>query len=159
MEMYACAIGDQLWDRDNVALACREDGLPSSKASPDVDYQNDEHILLIVDDDDIFLRSIKTFLKKHVSAVFTATNPEEAEEILKQNPVNVLVCDYDLGRGEMNGVQLTRALRKKHLGIRRAVIFSAKDPNEIPHAKSVDAILQKATDLDRLRTFVQQRNP
>ena len=157
METYSCAIGDQLWDRGNSALACSEDGLPSSNAYTDVGHQNDEHILLIVDDDDIFLRSIKTFLKSHVANIFTAVNPHEATEILKQHPVNVLVCDYDLGEGEINGVQLIRTLRKKHPDIKRAVIFSAKDPSEILRSKSVDVILQKATNLDRLRSLVRRR--
>ena len=117
----------------------------------------EEHILLIIDNDDIFRQMLQHYLKRRVSAVFTAKNGMEAHNTLKRHHVNVLVCDYDLGKNEVDGVQLIRRLRKTYPCIKRAVICSGTDPQEIRRSRSVDGIMNKTTDLSRLRMLVQQR--
>ncbi len=117
----------------------------------------EEHRLLIIDDDEIFLRSIANYLKRRVTAVFTVKNLRDAEEMLERHPINEVVCDYDLGQGEPNGVNVIRTLRQKYPGIRRAVICSGSNVNRIFRGRGVDDIMDKTRDLHRLRQLVQQR--
>ncbi len=115
-----------------------------------------ENTVLVVDDDEIFLKAVKNFLKRRVSSVLTASSPAAALSILGRASVNVLVCDFDLGREDVNGVELVGLIRKKFPSVKRAVICSASSQSEIPLSPYIDDILDKTTDLEKLRLFVQK---
>jgi CheY-like chemotaxis protein len=120
------------------------------------DCLEQEHTVLIVDDDEMFLKAIKNDLKRRVSAVYTAQTPAAALSILGSLPTNILVCDYDLGRADINGVELVSLLRKKFPNIKRALICSGSHPSEIPTSHHVDDVVNKTSDLDKLRLLVQK---
>ena len=138
-------------------LACSTNDSPPALTLSGPVCCSEEHILLIVDDDDISRQILHHYLKRRVSSIFTAKNGLEAHNILKRHQVNVLVCDYDLGKNEVDGVQLIRLLKKKYPNIKRAMICSNTDPQEIRRSRSVDGIFNKSTDLSRLRMLVQKR--
>ena len=50
--------------------------------------------LLIVDDEENVRNALKRSLRKENYAVFTAPGPEEALEILKQQPIDLVVSDH-----------------------------------------------------------------
>jgi DNA-binding NtrC family response regulator len=118
---------------------------------------NEEHRLLIIDDDEIYLRSIANYLRRRVSVVFTAKNLRDAETVLERHRINEVVCDYDLGEGHPDGVRVIQSLRRRYPGIRRAVICSSSSIDHILPATGIDDVMDKTRDLHRLRLLVQQR--
>jgi len=105
-------------------------------------------VVLVVDDDENVLRSIVRHLNKLDSCrVFSASTRAGAEEVLATEKVELLVCDYNLGSGVPNGVELITKWRKAHPCITRAVILSGSEMSEIPNRKEVDSILSKSSNL------------
>lgn len=57
------------------------------------DPTKNEVLVLIVDDDVLFLRGLSRALRNQPFRLITARSGEEAQELLKRWPVNVIVCD------------------------------------------------------------------
>jgi two-component system probable response regulator PhcQ len=55
--------------------------------------ENKEALVLIVDDDVLFLRGLTRLLRNQPFRIITARSGEEAQEVLKRWPVHVIVCD------------------------------------------------------------------
>ena len=118
--------------------------------------RDEEHCLLVIDDDAIVLNALKNFLKRRVSVVYTAKTSEEARAILNNYRINIVICDYDLGTSEVNGVELIRQLRRQFPKIRRVAIYSGMDTRDIKKTKEIDIICNKPADLQDLCTLVQR---
>jgi DNA-binding NtrC family response regulator len=66
---------------------------------------NEKSSVLIVDDEDMVITSIKAFLQLETDyRVYGFTNPEEAVRHLEKQPAEVIVSDYLMSK--MNGIQL-----------------------------------------------------
>jgi len=52
-----------------------------------------EALVLIVDDDVLFLRGLSRVLRNQPFRIITARSAEEAQELLKRWPIQVVVCD------------------------------------------------------------------
>lgn len=66
---------------------------------------NDQPAVLIVDDEDMVITSIRAFLQLETEYRVTGiTDPQEAVKFLEVNPVDVVVSDYLMPR--MNGLQV-----------------------------------------------------
>ena len=124
--------------------------------STDTAIEDDAHHLLIVDDDEIVLEMFESYLKKRVASVHTARNAEETRVVLNSCKINIVICDYDLGPDEFNGVELIRQLRKQFPGIRRAAVYSGIDTRQIGKTEEIDEIFDTSKDLYELRTLVQR---
>jgi CheY-like chemotaxis protein len=120
------------------------------------DCRDRENTVLVIDDDEMFLKAVKNHLKRRVAAVYTADSPAAALSILGHYSANVLVCDFDLGRSDINGVELVNLLRKKFSFIKRAVICSGSQSIDIPQSVYIDDVVNKAGELDKLRLLVQK---
>lgn len=67
--------------------------------------ENEQPHVLIVDDEDMVITSIRAFLQLETEyAVHGHTNPEEAVRLLETTPVDVIVSDYLMPK--INGIQL-----------------------------------------------------
>jgi two-component system, NarL family, response regulator DegU len=66
--------------------------------------------ILIVDDDKQVLRSLKIWLKNEKFRPMTASNGEEAVEVIRHNPLDVALVDYKMDKE--NGIQVTQRLRE-----------------------------------------------
>ncbi|MGQ9504803.1 MAG: response regulator [Thermogutta sp.] len=55
--------------------------------------ESKEALVLIVDDDVLFLRGLSRLLRNQPFRIITARSGEEAQELLKRWPVHVIVCD------------------------------------------------------------------
>lgn len=121
-----------------------------------VSHFDDEHRLLIIDDDPIVLRALKHSLKRRVSKIYTATTDRTACTLLDKFPINIVVCDYDLGSRKRNGVALLRALKSEFPKIRRAILYTGVDIREVGNTSGIDAVLNKGTDLYKLRMLIQK---
>lgn len=69
--------------------------------------------LLIVDDEPLILRGIRTFVdfeKLHIEAVYEASNGMEALEIFKNEDIDIVLSDINMPK--MNGLDLVEKLKK-----------------------------------------------
>ena len=62
--------------------------------------------ILIVDDEEFILTSLKRLTRKLRHPVFTATNPLVALEILKQHEISTIISDFNMP--EMDGIRFLR---------------------------------------------------
>ena len=68
---------------------------------------------LVVDDEPIILNGMKRALRNVVGEqekIFTAENPFEALEIVKNHSIDVMFCDVDMP--EMNGLHLVKRIQE-----------------------------------------------
>lgn len=65
--------------------------------------------ILIVDDDDIALAIARKVLEQDGHSVILAGNGKEAQEIIRQEPVEAVILDWNMPL--MNGIELTRYIR------------------------------------------------
>ncbi len=70
--------------------------------------------ILIADDDAISLEILENALVKAGYDVVTASNGAEALEHLREQPLRLVISDWDMP--EMNGIELCRAVRAEDLG-------------------------------------------
>lgn len=107
-----------------------------------------EITVLVVDDDPDLLDLTASFLKRERDefSVKSEPNPEDALERLRENPVDVIVSDYDMPG--MNGLKFLEAVREEHEDI-PFILFTGKGSEEIASkaiSKGVTDYLQKGTD-------------
>ena len=111
---------------------------------------NSEFVLLIVDDERSVCRALTRLLDRQVRRIETATNPTEAEIILRSGNITHLICDHWFGPGQPLGIDLAARWKATFPSIRRAVVLTGTDINKLPRAEGVDRILPKVVDPDEL---------
>ena len=109
-----------------------------------------ELVLLIVDDERSVCRALTRLLDRQIRRIETATNPVEAEIILRSGRITHLICDHWFGPGQPLGMDLVSAWKQKFPSIQRAVVLTGTDINKLPAASGVDSILPKVVDPDEL---------
>lgn len=65
--------------------------------------------ILIVDDEQLIVKRVKTILEEYADTVFTAYNGLEALEILKKEEIYCVISDINMPK--MNGVELIKKIR------------------------------------------------
>jgi CheY-like chemotaxis protein len=80
--------------------------------------------VLIVDDEQIHLRSTAALLERAGFATDTALGGEEALEKLAEKPFDSVLVDLMMPR--MNGLELVRTIRERHSGLR--VVLTSSFP-------------------------------
>lgn len=65
--------------------------------------------VLLVDDDDLVARALSRMLRRDHEVV-VASNRAEAVRLWSEQALDAIICDYDLGPGETDGVALIREL-------------------------------------------------
>jgi len=112
--------------------------------------QNDKINLLIVDDEERFLESIKKRLEVRDFNVITVNRGEKALEAARTNPVDVALVDLKMPG--MDGEQTLEALKKEHRWL-EVVILTGHGSTESAvecTKKGAYFYLQKPCELDRL---------
>ena len=69
-------------------------------------------LLLIVDDEERFLKTTSTLLAKEKCTVFTATNGMDALAIMDDKKIDVVILDVKMPG--MGGVEVLRKIKEKH---------------------------------------------
>jgi two-component system response regulator HupR/HoxA len=87
--------------------------------------------ILVVDDEVRSLESIGRILSPHFD-VHTAINTEEAEKILQQQWIQVLLCDHRMP--DKTGVEFCRQIREEYPNILRIIISGYTDSDDIIEA-------------------------
>lgn len=112
--------------------------------------------ILVVDDNDSFRDLVREVLLEHGYRVSEAVNGQDALDFLKKVTVDMAVVDLEMPK--LNGLDLTRQIKKDHprfpivMVTAYAAIYSPADIL----AAGVDAFLQKPVPTDRLLKIIEQ---
>jgi CheY-like chemotaxis protein len=66
------------------------------RAPRDVHVQPANAVVLCIDDDEVVLEVTHAILKKHGYSVLTAMNGRKALEVFRENPVDLVLLDYEM---------------------------------------------------------------
>ena len=108
----------------------------------------EERIVLLLDDSKHVLKILSRHLERRVDRIYSATNPDQAEKILKKNRITTLVCDH--GTTSPSGSELITKWRKRYNSISRALVLTGADVGGISASPEVDKILSKASALSEI---------
>ncbi len=118
--------------------------------------------ILVVDDNEAVLDTIRMGLEFHGHTVHTYQSGQEALQAVRETHVDVVICD--LGMPDMNGWQVGESIKTWYLrqGLPKPVfvLFTGweeptKDENRVA-ASGVDAVVTKPLDLNRLLQTIEQ---
>jgi two-component system, response regulator RegA len=107
--------------------------------------------VLVVDDDELFLRSFQLSAGREKWTVFTASDPVRARWIAKTEPLNLAVIDLRLGAA--NGIELVKTLRKDHEALKIALVSGYVSVAHAVEAVKAGADLVEAKPID-VRTML-----
>jgi CheY-like chemotaxis protein len=110
--------------------------------------------ILLVEDDELFRRSLLSYLGILGYETVTAASAEEALQKQKQQPVDLVLTDFHLLR--MNGIDLVRTLRSAGSTIPAILIsgFLSDEVRQMAHDVRIDAVLRKPADLLKLKDLL-----
>lgn len=109
-----------------------------------------EAVLLIVDDESSVCRALSRLLDSQVREILSATNPTEAEIILRSGRVTHLICDQWFGPGQPLGIDLVTKWKKSYPAMQKGIVLTGTDIRELDAGETVDKILPKVVDPDVL---------
>ena len=68
--------------------------------------------ILIVDDEEDILITLKIFLKQHFERIFTESNPQHLPRLLRQYEPDVVLLDMNFRKGDTSGEEGLQWLQK-----------------------------------------------
>ena len=86
-----------------------------------------EHAVLFLDDEPNILKAIQRLLRNEPMRVLTATDPNEALDILRETPTQVVVTDQRMP--SMSGVDFLSAVRDQHADVVRIMLTGYTEMN------------------------------
>ncbi|MCW5922425.1 MAG: response regulator [Saprospiraceae bacterium] len=114
------------------------------------------HIILCVDDEEDNLLVFRSFFRKYYT-VLTAQSGEEALELLKKQPVDLIVSDQRMPR--MTGVELFERIRDEHPDVVRIILTGYSDIQAVIDAINKGKVYHFATkpwDTDELKNILDR---
>lgn len=110
--------------------------------------------ILLVEDDELFRRSLLSYLGILGYEAVVAASAEEALQKQKQQPVDLVLTDFHLMR--MNGIDLVRTLRSTGSTIPAILIsgFLSEEVRQMARDVRIDAVLRKPADLLKLKELL-----
>jgi CheY-like chemotaxis protein len=116
-------------------------------------------VILVVDDDELLLKSLEDELARFNYKVITAISVNEALEILENNVVDLIISDIKFPDTQMDGFSFFSLLQKhKHLGNVPFILMSVLGDGGIIRSGvqlGVDDYLTKPIDMDLLIAVVE----
>ena len=116
-----------------------------------------ERALLLVDDEENIIRSLRRLLRRDGYTILTAASGQEGLEVLKKFEVGVIISDQRMP--EMTGVQFLRQVKEIYPDTVRIVLSGHTDLNTVTDAVNEGAIFKffsKPWDDDLLRKNVTE---
>ena len=106
--------------------------------------------ILVIDDEPVFLETLRGFFSARGYAVLTAGSAEEALKVLEtERPALALV---DIKLPGMDGIQLLRVMKRRHPAVRTLVITAYDEENKrAVEAIGADGFFAKPVGLDQLK--------
>ena len=113
--------------------------------------------ILCVDDEPIVLSSLERLFRKDNYTIYTASNGNEALELLKENTVDLIISDYRMP--EMNGLELLKTVKNLYPSTIRVILSGYADFNNAVASINEGQIYRfchKPWDNEELRVTVKQ---
>ena len=106
--------------------------------------------ILVVDDEEVFCRSLKIFLEKIGFQAFIATDGAQAFEILEEE--QPVIMTLDMRMPGLNGYDVLQKVKRLRAELIIIVITAIDVPNmdEMLEQSGADALLHKPIDLQKL---------
>lgn len=114
--------------------------------------------ILLIDDEESILTSLKSFLLRRGYNIYTANNGTKGLEIIKENTIDLVLTDYRMP--EKNGLEVLEETKKINPNIDVVVITAFGDIDEAVGIMKKGAYdyLTKPIDLDELETLIKRIN-
>jgi CheY-like chemotaxis protein len=112
--------------------------------------------ILVVDDDSFFRELLREVLTEHGFKVSEAVDGQDALDLMAKTSFDMAVADLEMPK--MNGLELTRQLKREHPGFPVVMVTAyaaLHTPSDIL-AAGVDAFLQKPVPMDKLVKIIEQ---
>ena len=113
--------------------------------------------ILIVDDHELTRFGLKTTFEDvdFVDVIYEAASAEDALEIFKNNPIDIVIMD--LGLPNMNGIDATQAIHEMNKETKIIILTSHNDEREVLNSlkAGANAYCSKEINLQRLVQVVQ----
>lgn len=116
-----------------------------------------EHAVLFLDDEPNILKAIQRLLRNEPMRVLTATDPNEALDILRETPTQVVVTDQRMP--SMSGVDFLSAVRDQHADMVRIMLTGYTEMNiavEAINKGEIYRLITKPWNDDELRSTLRQ---
>lgn len=110
--------------------------------------------ILLVDDEQPVLSSLKRLLRREDFPVITASSGTEALQLLKINDVAVVVSDYRMP--EMNGVEFLDQVREMYPDTRRIILTGQADMETVVGAVNSGAVSKYVTKPWQTKELAQE---
>jgi CheY-like chemotaxis protein len=112
--------------------------------------------VLCVDDDTLTMHLLSLILRKHGYEVFTSGDAIRAIEVLKREPIDLALLDYEMSH--MNGGELAAFV--KHEGFAtKVILFSGNSIIPHHHLAFVDRFVQKSEGVEALLEAIESLLP
>jgi len=116
------------------------------------DASSSPYVLLIVEDRPDVGAAFVRYFKRHFQTVLLASDPDQAERLLASSPSPThVICDYWLGDAHPVGSVLLPRWRKRFASLKRGILVSGSEIEEIDCPPGVDAIFGKPADMPAIR--------
>lgn len=115
--------------------------------------------VLIVDDEYLFCKNLREFLKKKGYAVDITTNGEQALDMVKESAYDVMTLDIRMPG--LSGYEVLEKLKWDRKNMKIVVVSAIDIPDmedRLIHA-GADAVLRKPVDLARLVRSIEEAAP
>ncbi len=112
--------------------------------------------ILLIDDEQSQVQSLKSFLSRRKHKVFTATNGPDGLEIIKNNLIDLVLTDYRMP--EWDGYRVLQEVKKLNPEIDVVIITAfgtIENAVELMKAGAYD-FLSKPVELDKLQTLLER---
>ena len=113
--------------------------------------------ILIVEDHELTRFGLKTTFEDvdFIGVIYEASSAEDALEIFKNNPIDVVIMD--LGLPNMNGIEATQAIHNLNKDTKIIILTSHNDEHEVLNSlkAGANAYCSKEINLQRLVQVVQ----
>ncbi len=109
--------------------------------------------LLIIDDEEIILRQLKSFFQRKGYIVFTASKGEDGLVLLKENDADLMILDLHLAEG-LQGIDVLKHALEFKSGLKVAIFTGfGKDKDMVDMCLNMGAkiVLDKPIALDILK--------
>ncbi len=116
-----------------------------------------EHAVLFIDDEPNILKAIQRLLRHEPMRVLTATDPNEALEIMRKTPTQVVVTDQRMPT--MSGVDFLSEVREQHSDVIRMMLTGYTEMNiavEAINKGEIYRLITKPWNDDELRATLRQ---
>ena len=113
-----------------------------------------QHCILVVDDEPHMRRVLEIMLRSAGHTVYVAGNGREALEILRDNPVDLVITDMRMS--EMDGIELLNTMRRDGMGVPVILITAHGSVESAVHAMKCGAsdYLLRPFDLEELELAI-----